>query len=221
MSKWASEERDVLAPLGEGRQPDLDAAQPVVEILAQAPLFDHDSRFAIRRRDEANTHPLGLLRPDRPHLAVVDHAQELRLEAQVEGLELVEKEHALVRLAQQPAAVAVGAGERAAPVAEELALEEIRGRERAVVGHEGSLREPGMCVDRARDELLAGPRRPGHEHVDVAARRHQDAVANLDHRAARPDELGHRRMGRARPLARQQRAIDAAPTLAGVAGLSR
>ena len=67
---------------------------------------------------EADVDPLGLLRAHRPDLAVVDHPQQLRLEAHVEGLELVQEEHALVGLAQQAAAIAkkVRSGVKGVPI---------------------------------------------------------------------------------------------------------
>ena len=75
---------------------------------------------------------------DRPHLAVLEDAQQLGLDGQGDLAHLVEEERAAVR----PPRTGPG-GSRSAPVkapllvAEQLALEQALRQRRAVLGHEG------------------------------------------------------------------------------------
>jgi hypothetical protein len=106
-------------------------------------------------------------RPHRAHLAVLQGAQELRLDRRARLADLVEEERPAVRLLEEPPVVAVGTGERAAHVAEELALEEPFGERGAVLREEGAARARPMVVDRACQELLprAGLALDEHRHL--------------------------------------------------------
>ena len=59
--------------------------------------------------------------------------------------------------------VAIGAGERAAAMAEQLALEHVAGHRRAVERDERLLRARGMRVNGAGQDLLAGAALAGDE----------------------------------------------------------
>src|SRR4029434_4268218 len=67
-----------------------------------------------------------------PHLAVLEHAQELPLQRKTHVPDLVEKERPSARLLEQAALGGVRARERAAHVAEQLALEQTLGQRGAV-----------------------------------------------------------------------------------------
>ena len=77
------------------------------------------------RGDHADVDGVGPVAADRTHLAELQHAQELRLQAEGHVADLVEQERPAVRLRQQAPARLDGAGERAAHVAEHLRLEEL------------------------------------------------------------------------------------------------
>ena len=66
------------------------------------------------------------LAADRRHLALLQHAQQLGLQGEGHVADLVEEQRAAVGLAKLPGAVGDGAGEGAALVAEQLALEQRR-----------------------------------------------------------------------------------------------
>ena len=78
------------------------------------------------------------------------------MEIEAELADFVEEEGAVARGADQADVVAVGAGEGAAAVAEELALEEIAGDRGAVEGDEGVLRAVGEVMNGAGEDFLAG-----------------------------------------------------------------
>ena len=118
---------------------DVDDVQPEVEVLAEAALrriAASRSRFvadddAHVDRDPAVASPSGSTTPS------CEDAQQLRLQPHGHVADLVEEERAPVALPRSvPTRSALGAGEGAAHVAEELALEELGGDRRAVERHE-------------------------------------------------------------------------------------
>ena len=199
---------DILASVRDRRQSNLNPAQSVVEIFSQAPLVDHHLRFAVRGRDEANIHPLRLLSPDRPHFAVVDHAEQLCLKPRIEGLEFIEKKHPFVGLAQQTSPIPIGAGEGTPAVAEKFGLEKVRGRQSAVMRHEGPLADPRMRMDRPGNQFFTSARVTCDKHMDIASRGHQDPMPYLNHGFALPDQLRNRRIGDHTSTSSQQGAFD-------------
>ena len=61
----------------------------------------------------------------------------------------------------------LGAGERAALVAEQLRLEQLLGQRRAIQRHERPALAGGRGMDEPRHDFLAGPRLAGHQHGGV------------------------------------------------------
>ena len=97
-----------------------------------------------------------LVAADRAHLALLQHAQQLDLHLERHLADLVEEDRAGAGLDEQAGARPLGVGERAAHVAEQLALEQRRRHRGAVDGDERLIAARRQVVKRARDELLAG-----------------------------------------------------------------
>ena len=74
--------------------------------------------------------------PTRSNRAVLEHAQQLGLHAEGHLADLVEEERPPAGQLEPPLLLPVGAGERAALVAEELALQQLLGQGGAVDGHQ-------------------------------------------------------------------------------------
>ena len=70
---------------------------------------------------------------------------------------------------------------------EQLALQEVRGHRRAVLGEERLVAPRAVLVQRLRDELLAAARLALDEHGDVARRDALDQREDLVHRRAVAD----------------------------------
>src|SRR5207244_7919542 len=104
-----------------------------------------------------------LRRADALDLAVLEHAQQLHLYAERQLADLVQEDGAAVRRLEEALAVAVGAGEGAAHVPEELALEQRRRERRAVADDEGLVAQRREVVQRTRDQLLARAALAGDE----------------------------------------------------------
>jgi hypothetical protein len=107
------------------------------------------AQIVVRRGDDAHVERDGPRRAHRSHLALGEHAQELRLQREREVSHLVEQQRAALRLHEQPSLVRTRIGERALDVTEQLALEQ-RVRHRGHVDrHEG--------LGRAARALVQGP----------------------------------------------------------------
>ena len=91
----------------------------------------------------------------------------------------------------RPGLRAVRAGERAALVTEQLALEQLARQRRAVDLDEGRPSPRGVSVDRPGDELLADAGLAADEHGDVGPGRLLDDLLDLAHlRAHQQGQLG-------------------------------
>src|SRR5439155_1381872 len=81
--------------------------------------------------------------------------QQLRLHVDGEIADLIEKQRPADGGADQAGLIGHGAGEAAAPMAEQLTIGEVAARRRAVVGEVGAGASMRSALDRARNELLA------------------------------------------------------------------
>ena len=86
--------------------------------------------------------------PTRSNSPLLQHAQELGLHGRRQLADLVEEERAAVGQLEAPGLLAVGAGEGAALVAEQLALEQRLGQRRAVERDEGAVGARAGVMDR-------------------------------------------------------------------------
>ena len=97
------------------------------------------------------------LTAERDHLALLQHAQQPRLQVERHVADLVEEQRAAVRLQDLAArALAAGAGEGARLVPEQFALDQRLGDRRAVDGDKGLVSAVARTVDRLREHVLAG-----------------------------------------------------------------
>src|SRR6266542_2535184 len=200
----AREERNVLAPIAERREPHRHDVQPVEQVLAEAPGAHLGGEVLVRRGDDPDVH-LDRLRPAEPlHDAVLQHAQELHLDRRRHLPHLVEEQRAAMGAFEAALLAPGGAGERALLVPEELRLEDGLGDRRAVDGDERLARARRQLVQHARGQLLAGPALSAEEHRRRGgarlAERVEDGVEGgrvADERPAADAEAGQLRAQRA------------------------
>src|SRR5690606_23157460 len=102
--------------------------------------------------------------------------------------DLVEEERAAAGRLEEALAVAVGAGERAPGVAEQLALHQLRRERAAVEGDEAAVPAAARLVDRARHQLLAGAALAGDQDHRVGGAGAVDDVVDRAHRGRATDE---------------------------------
>ena len=103
----------------------------------------------MRRGDHADVDLDRVRVADALELALLEHAQQLRLQRRAHRPDLVEEERALVRLLEAALPGADRAGERAAHVAEQLGLEQ-RLRNRAAVDRDEAVARGAGCCGESR-----------------------------------------------------------------------
>src|SRR5207245_2770216 len=145
------EQRDVVAPLSQRRDADDDDPQTVEEVLAEFPFRDLRLEIGVRGGDDARVDRHRVVRADPLDLPLLQRSEELHLRLERKIADFVEKNRALVGRLEEADARGDGAGERAAGVAEKLALHEVDGDRRAVDSKKWPIGAVRMLVDGARD----------------------------------------------------------------------
>src|SRR5206468_2714347 len=107
------EDADVLVTLAERWHTDRDDIEPVVEVLAEAPLSHHLGQVLVRGGDDAHVDLDGVRAAEALELALLEHAQDLGLGHQREVGNLVEEKRAPVGQLEAALLAAGRAGERA------------------------------------------------------------------------------------------------------------
>ena len=179
---------DVLAPRPERRELDGKDAQPVVEVLAERSLRNGLAQVAVGGRDDPGASPAWLVVPDALVGVLLQDAQQLHLEVEREVAHLVQEQGAARGGLEPPRPVAGRAGERAAHVAEQLALQELAGEGGGVHRHERSAPARRLRVDDPGGHLLAGPALAGDEHGRLAVLEHLEEPEHPPHGLGPADE---------------------------------
>ena len=135
------------------------------EILAERAAVDLFAQVAVGRRDHADVDLVRAVAADALDLALLEHAQQLGLQRDVELADLVEEDRAAVGLLEAADVLRDGAGERALLVTEQLDSISSRGIAPQSSTTNGLFLRVDRVVERARDHLLAGAGLAGDEHV--------------------------------------------------------
>ena len=173
---------DVLATVAQRGQVDRDDVEPVVQVGAEPAGGDLRREVLVRRRHDPGRDADRPGGADGQHLLGLDGPEELRLGGQRELADLVEEDRPAPRRDEQAGVVAVGAGERAPDVAEELVLQQVVRDRRAVDRQERRVGLGPGRVQGAGHQLLARARLARDQHV--AARRADLADQGLDRPAS-------------------------------------
>jgi len=134
----------------------------------------------VRGRDHAHVDAHRLRGADGEHLALLQRAQQLRLQIGRQVADLVEEQRAAIRGAEQAGLGLVGAGEGALDVAEQLALHELPAQRRAVERHQLA-RAAAQAVELVRDPLLARAGLADDQRRRGVGRRARDLHAQRAH----------------------------------------
>ncbi len=105
------QERDIAGPLAQGRQFDVDHVDAVEEILAEAALGHRLRQVVVRGENDARIDAMRLIPADGFELELLQHAQQLHLQARAGGADFVEKNRAAIGLQEFSDLVAGCAGE--------------------------------------------------------------------------------------------------------------
>ena len=188
----AEQRRHVLQALAQRRRVHLDARQPGVQIAAEAAGGQGVVQRDVGGGDQPGAGADRSAGPDRGHLAVLQHPQQLRLGLQRQLADLVEEQRPAVGAQEGALLIAGGAGEGPAAVAEQRALHQRRRQRRAVDRDEGA-GAPALPVHRRRHQLLAGAGLPADQHRQRARRHPPDHLSHAPPAgASRPPGPGRR-----------------------------
>ena len=188
LQEVVDQERDVLAALGERRDHQLDDAQAIVQVLAEAAGAHRRLEVLVGGGEHAHVDADRLVAADALELLLLQRAQQLRLRLERHVAALVEEQRAAVGGLELALAPRDRAGEGAALVPEELALDQLAAERRAVDLHH-RLRAPrAPVVERVRDQLLAGAALAADEHRHVGVGDPVDGLEQPAHRRAGADD---------------------------------
>ena len=175
MGEMAGQDGDVLATLAQRRDVDGEDGQPVVQVLAEASALDLVLEAPVGGRHDAHVDRMGAVVADRPDLALLEHAQQLGLQARRGLGHLVEEQRAAVGHLEEPLAVAHRAREGAAAVTEQLALEDALRRARRSSPRRRARRDAGSAAWIARaTSSLPVPVSPVDQHRAAGGRNAPD-----------------------------------------------
>src|SRR5262249_7760103 len=110
--KLLGQQRNIVAPVAQSRQVHLHYVESVVQILAEFALLYHLAQISVRGAHQADIDANGLVGAQALEIAFLQHAQQLRLQAQRQFADLVEKQGSVVRALDASLPAAQGTGER-------------------------------------------------------------------------------------------------------------
>src|SRR5690606_5443341 len=148
-------ELGVALALPERRQPETQHQQPVVEIASEPAVLDGALEIHTRRGNDPAVDPHRLLTADPTELPVFQRSKQFGLKRKGQLADLVQEQRAAVGLLEESPVGLLRAGERAARMAEELALEEGLGDPGTVDRDERPAPARRGDVDRAREDSFS------------------------------------------------------------------
>ena len=120
------QQADIVCPVLQWREPKHQTLQPEIQIFPE-PAFGHASlEITIGRRHYADIDGRRGRCADPIEGFFLEHAKQLALMFQAQVADLVEEERAMMRQLEVPTPIHRRAGEAAAHMAEQFALEELR-----------------------------------------------------------------------------------------------
>src|SRR5438093_2004586 len=190
--EFADQEWDVLDALAQRWDAHRHHVDSVVEVLAHPALGHRLRQLHVGSRDDPHVHLDAAVRAELLDLALLEDAQELELHVERDRLDLIEEERAGGGELDLPHPVVDRTRERAALVAEELALEERVREGGAVERAEAAALALALEVDGAGGQLLTGPRLAVDEDGGIVLRQHADGLEDLVHDAVAAHHVGER-----------------------------
>jgi hypothetical protein len=190
------EERNILATGSEGWHVNANHIQPIEQVFPESPGGDRRFRIAVAGGDHSHVDAANrLVAADPLHLAGFEKSEQQRLQPRAHLADLVEEHRSSVRLLEQACSVAIGAGETAPHMPEELALEQGVRHPGAVDGHHPRSGAAASGVQQSRDDLFARAAFARDQDFGVRAGREPNLFVQRSENGTLPDEIdgGHKR----------------------------
>jgi len=148
----------------------LHDVEPVEQVLAEFPVTDCVPELGVGGGDDPNVDIEGGGLAERRNFPVIEETEQFGLEIEAHLAHLVEEERAAIGASDESELVTIGAGERAAAVAEQLAFEQLAWNGCAVEGDERPLSAVGEVVNRPRENLFTSAALARDQHGDFRLR---------------------------------------------------
>src|SRR5450759_3953857 len=181
---------DVRAPVPQRGHLHRERAEPVEQVLAEKALAHHPRHVAVGGRDDPHVHLNLAGAADVAEGRGIQHAEELHLRRQTHLADLVEKQRPAVRHFEEARLRAIGPGERAALVPEQLALQQVFLQRGALDDDERTLAPCAARVQQLGDHLLAGAGLAENQHRRIRGRDPLNQRQQPPELRALPDEFG-------------------------------
>src|SRR5206468_11183215 len=179
--EMTDEHRDLLAPLAQRGDPDLEDVQAVVQIFPELMGLHRGLEVTVGGRDEPHVGANDLLPTDAGEFAVLQDVQQLGLELQRDLADLVEEERALIHRLEFAGLLPVGARECALLVTEQLVIEQLAGKRRAIHLQELPMDARRRQVNGPGHDFLADSALTLQQYGDVESGHLRDQVPNRLH----------------------------------------
>ena len=202
----AGDQQHVALALAQRRQLHGHDVQPVEKILAEPSCDDLRLRIAVGRAHDAHIGRARRVFAHAAHLALLQEAQDFRLERYVHLADFIEEKRAAVGLERRALAVGRGAGERAFHMAEDFAFKQVPGNGGAIDDDEWPRAALAEAMQGVGAQFLAGAAFARHEHRRVARSRALEQAVDGIHPRGIADEARKALCVRAGSTRRRRRA---------------
>ena len=158
----------IFAPLTQGRQAQANHVEAVKQVFPKAAFLDALLQVLVRGGNHAHIGLDGVVATDAVKMPVRQHAQQPCLQVKRHVANFIEEQRAAIGLLEAAAPHGLRAGEGAALMAEQFALQQVLRDGRRVDGDEGPVGPRRVLVQRTRHQLLARAGFAGNHHRHVA-----------------------------------------------------
>ena len=174
------QQRNILPAFPERGDLQRNHVEPVEQIFPELPVFHHLLQVPVGCRDHAGVGRNGLRSAEPLKRAVLQNPQQFDLDMQRDFPDLIKKDRSAFRQFEPPLAHLHRAGERAAFVAEEFALQQIF-RQGRTVNRDKPAGPAAALMDRLGDKLLAGAALSGDQNGGPGRRNLFDGLDDVLH----------------------------------------
>ena len=181
--------RDVGNNLAQARQGKFEGRQAIEEILAESLGRHILPQIAVGGGDHAHVGAIRIGVADAPAFVALQQAQKLGLHLQRQIAHFIQQKRSAGGRENQPAMIAISAGEGAFAVAEQLALGQLARQGSAVDRHERRLATGALIVDQPSCHLFSRAGFAANQHRGVAGSDFGDQPLHFGQRRAAADQL--------------------------------
>ncbi len=169
LGEVVEQQRDIFAALTQRRQAQLCDVQTVRQVFAKPPGAGLFEQVGLGGGNDAQVHMDTLVGAQPLQFLLLQHPQQFDLLGQRHAFDFIQEQRAAVGIFQLADALALGAGERAAFVAEQLGFKQLLGDGRAVERDKRLFCPWAKIMQATGDQFLAAAGFATDQHIDRQA----------------------------------------------------